>query len=291
MSPTSQDRFDWVTLTSDYGVAGVFVGVCKGAIAQVAPQVRFLDVCHLIAAQDIEHAASTLGAAAPYLPVAVHLALVDPMHIPPSRGVVVHTADGSLLVGPDNGVLCRAIDELGGAVDAAEAANPELWRDTVHPTFRGRDVFAPIAGHLANGTPMAEVGPQIDPATLTVLADREVEVDHDHVHGEVAVVDHFGNLSLNIVRSDLEAAGISFGDMVEIRCNGRSAHIPFAATYADVPRGRLAVCEDAFHAVMLAVNAGDASRELRVQRGDPVVISRLPQIPVRAGAQRIGIAP
>jgi S-adenosylmethionine hydrolase len=284
MPASKQRRYDWVTFTSDYGLDDVFVGVCKGVVAQIAPHVRILDVCHLVTAQDVEQGATSLAAAIPYLPVAVHLALVDPMHGSSSRGVVVETADGSLLVGPDNGILSLAWDERGGVARAIEIANPSLWRETVHRTFRGRDVFAPVAAHLANGTALEDVGPSINTDELTRLPVRGVVVDDDHVHAEVSVVDHFGNVSLNLCRSDLEAAGITFGDTVELRCNGRTLNVPFTATYGDVAVGRLTLCEDSFRAIMLAVNAGHASRELRVARGEPVVIARLPQQAARPGS-------
>jgi S-adenosylmethionine hydrolase len=198
--------------------------------------------------------------------------------------VAIETGDGSLLVGPDNGLLSLAWDQRGGVGRAVEIVNPVLWRDTVHKTFRGRDVFAPVAAHLANGQELADVGPSIEGDTLARLPVRGVVVDDDHVHAEVSLVDHFGNISLNLARSDLEAAGITFGDTVELRCNGRTMAVPFTATYGDVPRGRLTLCEDSFRAVMLAVNAGHASRELRVSRGEPVVIARLPQQSARPGS-------
>jgi S-adenosylmethionine hydrolase len=284
VSPSKQRRYDWVTFTSDYGLDDVFVGVCKGVVAQIAPHVRVLDVCHLITAQDVEQGATSLAAAMPYLPVAIHLALVDPMHGSSSRGLVVETTDGSLLVGPDNGILSLAWDERGGIAQAVEIVNPELWRETVHRTFRGRDIFAPVAAHLANGQPLSDVGPSVNAHELTALPVRGVVVDDDHVHAEVSQVDHFGNVSLNACRSDLEAAGMTIGDTVELRCNGRTLTVPFTATYGDVPSGRLTLCEDSFRAIMLAVNAGHASRELRVLRGEPVVIARLPQEAARPGS-------
>jgi S-adenosylmethionine hydrolase len=277
MPKSEQRRYDWLTFTSDYGLDDVFVGVCKGVIAQLAPHVQIIDVSHLITAQDVEQGATSLATAIPFLPVGVHLALVDPMEHGASRGVVVATGDGSVLVGPDNGVLSLAWDERGGIVSANEVSNPKMWRATVHPTFRGRDVFAPVAAHLVNGVALAEIGDPIDPDTLIRLAARTVVVDDDHVHAQVSLVDHFGNVSLNVARSDLEAAGIVLGDTVEVRCNGRTMAVPFNATYGDVARGRLTLCEDSFRAVMLAVNAGHASRELRVIRGEPVVIARLQQ--------------
>src|SRR4051794_3056666 len=277
----SHGGYDWVTFLSDYGLDDVFVGVCKGVMAGIAPHVRILDVCHQISPQDVEQGATSLASSMPFLPVAVHLALVDPSHETPARGIVVRTGDGSVLLGPDNGVLSMAWGARGGVTAAYEVANEQLWRDTVHRTFRGRDVFSPVAAHLANGVALDEVGPEIAESSLTRLTVREAVVDDDHVHAEIRTVDHFGNVSLNIARSDLEAAGIVLGDTVELRCNGRTMTVPFTLTYGDVSAGRLVICEDSFRSIQLAVNAGRASRRLRVSRGDPVVIARVPQTSTR----------
>lgn len=271
------DGYDWVTFLSDYGHDDVFVGVCKGVIAGIAPAVRILDVCHLVTPQDVEAGAQALAAAAPFLPRAVHLAMVDPQHETAARGVAVKTADGSILVGPDNGLMSHAWKVWGGVQSAVEIANRELWLGQVHATFRGRDVFAPVAGHLASGRALDDVGPAVDPATLVQLPVRTATVDDDHVHAEIRAVDHFGNVALNLARSDLEAAGIVLGDTVELRCNGRTLSVPFTHSFGEVSTGRLTLCEDSFRAIQLAVNAGRADQELRVHRGDPVVIARVPQ--------------
>jgi S-adenosyl-L-methionine hydrolase (adenosine-forming) len=270
--------YDWVTFLSDYGHDDVFVGVCKGVVAQFAPHVRIIDVCHLITPQDVEMGATQLAGAMPYLPVGIHLAVVDPQGVH-ARGLVVRTGDGSLLVGPDNGLLSLAWDVRGGVEQVVEVSNKDLWLTNVHATFRGRDIYAPVAGHLAAGRPLSDVGPPLDAAKLTRLAVQEPVVDEDHVHAQIHSVDHFGNASLNIARVDLEAAGMSLGDTVEIRCNGRTLTVPFTPTFGEVAPGKLTLCEDSFHAVQLAVNAGRASQELRVNRGDPIVIARMPQQP------------
>jgi len=275
---TSAAGYDWVTFLSDYGHDDVFVGVCKGVVAQIAPHVRIIDVCHLITPQDVEQGATQFAGAMPYLPVGIHLAVVDPQAVH-ARGVVVRTGDGSLLVGPDNGLLSLAWDARGGVEEVVEVANRDLWLTDVHATFRGRDIYAPVAGHLAAGRSLSDVGPAVDAAALARIAVHEPVVDDDHVHAEIRAVDHFGNASLNIARSDLEAAGITLGDVVEVRCNGRTLSVPFTPTFGEVAPGRLTLCEDSFHAVQLAVNAGRASQELRVNRGDPIVIARVPQQP------------
>lgn len=271
--------YDWVTFLSDYGHDDVFVGVCKGVVASIAPSVRVLDVCHLIAAQDVEQGATQLAAAAPFLPRAVNLAMVDPQSARAARGVAVQTTDGSIFVGPDNGVLSLAWGERGGIDRVVEVSNSELWLERIHATFRGRDIFAPVAAHLAAGRPLDDVGEPIDPDSLVRLRTHDAVVDDDHVHAEIRSVDHFGNVSLNIARTDLEAAGIVLGDTVELRCNGRTLSVPFTHTFGEVPAGRLTLCEDSFRAVQLAVNAGRANAELRVNRGDPIVIARVPQQP------------
>jgi hypothetical protein len=269
--------YDWLTFLSDYGHDDVFVGVCKGTIAGIAPKVQIIDVCHLITPQDVEAGAYALAAAMPFMPRAVHLAVVDPQHAEHSRGVAIRTKDDSIFVGPDNGVLSHAWAVRGGVTAAVEIANEDLWLQQIHATFRGRDVYAPVAGHLAAGRPLDDVGPKIKPAGLTTLGVRIATVDDDHVHAEIRAIDHFGNVSLNLARADLEAAGIVLGDTVELRCNGRTLTVPFTHSFGEVPTGRLSLCEDSFRAIQLAVNAGRANQELRVNRGDPIVIARLPQ--------------
>lgn len=269
--------YDWITFLSDYGQEDVFVGVCKGVMARIAPHARVIDVCHLVAAQDVEAGAHALTAAMPFLPVGVHLAMVDPQQATAARGVAIRTTDGSTFVGPDNGLLSQAVAVRGGAESAAQIANPELWLEQVHATFRGRDVFAPVAAHLAAGRSLDDVGPAVALDELVSFEPRIADVDDDHVHAEIRAVDHFGNVSLNVARADLEAAGIHLGDTVELRCNGRTLSVPFTLSFGEVPRGRLSLCEDSFRSIQLAVNAGKASQELRVSRGDPIVIARVPQ--------------
>ncbi len=267
----------WVTFLSDYGHDDAFVGVCHGVIARFAPDVRVIDVCHLIAPQDVEQGATMLASAVDYYPPAVHLAIVDPGVGTSRRGVAVLTAQGSITVGPDNGVASLAWRELGGAVKAHCIDNTALWLPNPAKTFHGRDIFAPVAAELASGTSLADVGTEIDVDSLVRLDLRDPTVDDDHVHGEVRSVDHFGNLSLNLHRGDLEAAGMNLGDTIELRLHGRTLQVPFTVTFGEVAPGRTAVCEDSSRRITVAVNLGHAAKMLRAGRGDPVVIARVPR--------------
>jgi S-adenosylmethionine hydrolase len=302
---TAAAPMQWISFLSDYGLDDTCVGVCHGVIARHAPRVRVLDVCHAVAAQDIEHGAGLLADSVCYLPAGVHLAVVErldatgsprragdaeaaagrglPAARPRARGVAIRTADGSIFVAPDNGLTSLAWDVLGGVTAAHEISNPALWLPLPSAVFRGRDVYAPVAARLAAGLALAEVGPQVDADSLARISRPACVVDDDHVHAQVLAVDHFGNLSLNVTRVDLEAAGMLLGDRVEIRASGREATLPFTYTYGDVAVGRPALCEDALRRVMIAVNCGRASDLLRLRRGDAVVIGQPPREP-RGGA-------
>jgi S-adenosylmethionine hydrolase len=268
-------RWDWVTFLSDYGLDDHLVGVCKGVVARIAPHVRIIDVCHQVTAQDVPIGASMLAEAVPYLPPGVHLALVDPFRATSARGVAIRCGGGHVFVGPDNGITSLAWPAAGGVVEARELTNETLWNANPAPSFRGRDIFAPVAAHLADGLAFAEVGHEVDPATLETLETVAPYVHGDHVHGTVRMVDHFGNLALNMRRSDLEAAGIQLGDLVELRCGGRTSEVPFTLSFGEVPGGRTVVCEDSFRAITIAVNGGRADRHLRAASGEAVVLGRV----------------
>jgi len=265
-----------LTFLSDFGFEDAFLGVCKGVIARTAPDVRVLDVLHLVAPQDVEQGAVVLASALPYLPSpAIHLALVDPFRSAPVQAVAVRTADGSTFVAPDNGLTSQAWAVAGGAVAAHRLDDESLWLPTTARTFRARDVYAPVAARLADGLPIERVGTAVPVEDLARLDQRPPSVGDDHVHAEVVQVDHFGNLTLNCQRSDLEAAGVTLGDTLELRCGGKSLSVPFCLTYGEVAHGKLAVCEDSFRTLTVAVNGGSAARDLRARRADPLVLSRL----------------
>lgn len=266
----------FLTFLSDLGVEDPFLGLCKGVIARVAPEVRVLDVMHSIAAQDVEMGAAMLASAVPFLPApAVHLALVDPFRTIPARGIAVRTADGSIFVSPDNGIASQAWDVAGGAVEAHVLDDTTLWNANAARTFRARDVFSPVAARLADGLPLERVGSRVEIAELDRLELRAARLHDDHVHGEIVQVDHFGNLTLNMQRQHVEAAGINLGDMVEIRCGGKTLQVCYTLTYGEVPRGRVALCEDSFRTMCVAVNQGSAAAQLRSTRGEPIVIARV----------------
>jgi S-adenosyl-L-methionine hydrolase (adenosine-forming) len=270
--------YDWITFTSDYGLEDHFVGVCHGVMARVAPRVRVVDVSHAVRAQDVRQGATVLAQAVPFLPRAVHLAVVDP-GVGTGRGMVAVEAGGQVLVGPDNGLLVWAAEALGGVERVHALENPAYRLEPVSRTFHGRDVFAPAAAHLAAGVDPAELGPAVDLGRLVRLERATARVDGDRARASVVAVDHFGNLALDLRREDLEGMGVAVGDPVDVAVGGHALRVPFAETFASVAAGELVLHEDSFGALALAVNLDRADERLGVRPGDPVRLARASEGP------------
>ena len=169
----------WISLTTDYGLADGFVAACHGVIARIAPAARVIDVTHLVPPADVRRGAAVLAQTVPYLPVGVHVAVVDPGVGTARRGIALATP-GGLLVGPDNGLLPGRGRRAGRGRRGGRADRPGVARAPRSPrTFHGRDVFAPVAARLALGAPLAEAGPPVDPAALVRLPAPVLPADAD----------------------------------------------------------------------------------------------------------------
>ncbi|MGR6317955.1 SAM-dependent chlorinase/fluorinase [Micromonospora soli] len=256
-------RTDWISLTTDYGLADGFVAACHGILARLAPAARVIDVTHLVPPADVRRGAAVLAQTVPYLPEGVHVAVVDPGVGTRRRGIGLATP-GGLLVGPDNGLLLDAASALGGVTAAVELTNLGWLAPTVSRTFHGRDVFAPVAARLALGAPLTEAGPALDPATLVRLPAPVVHRTDEGFVAEVLTVDHFGNVQLAAPASLLD------GLPELVRVAGRTA--VRGRTFGDAAGGELVVYPDSAGLVAVAVNTGRAVDRLGVRPGDLVPV-------------------
>jgi S-adenosyl-L-methionine hydrolase (adenosine-forming) len=263
-------HFDWLSFTTDYGTSDGFVAACKGVIARIAPRTRILDVTHDVSPQDVRRGATVLAHTLPYLPEAVHLAVVDPGVGTTRRGVVVLTPT-NVLVGPDNGLLLPPAEALGGVVAAYELVEPRYRLPVVSQTFHGRDIFAPAAAHLATGVPAAEFGPEV--TDLVRLPEPRTVVTAKRLTSDIIGVDRFGNLQLAATEAELAAFGLRFGDQVRVRHNRSTVDGTVGGTFGDVPFGALVVHVDSAGQVAVAVNGGSAAEALGGGSGD-VTLSR-----------------
>jgi len=261
-----------VVFLTDFGLQDDFVGTCHGVIEGIAPGTRVIDLTHGIAPQAVLQGALVLRNTAPYMPPAVHLAVVDPDVGGNRRAIALRTRDGRLWVGPDNGLLLLAAD--AGGIEAAHELVAERYRlADVSQTFHARDIFAPAAAHLAAGAPIEQLGPAVDPGSLVRLVLPEPEVRRSQVSGTVLVIDRFGNVSTNVRPEHVEALGLQNGDQVEIRLALDRYFAVVAGAFADAQPGELILYEDSYGLMTLAISRGDAARLTGVQTGDQIRIA------------------
>jgi S-adenosyl-L-methionine hydrolase (adenosine-forming) len=258
-----------ITFLSDYGLKDDFVGKCHGVMATICPRARVIDITHGVPRQDVRIGAIILAGALPYMPVGVHMAVVDPDVGAQRRAVALGLADDRILVGPDNGLLWLAAEQAGGVLQAVDIARSAFRLEPVSATFHGRDIFAPVAARLADGTELAEAGDPLDPAVLVRLELPAPQVRDGWLAAQVRYVDRYGNVQLGAGHDDLEAVGLRLGRAVQIRDpSGQTHACQFARTFADAEPGELLLYEDAYRRLAVAVSHGDASSRLGARIDD-----------------------
>jgi S-adenosylmethionine hydrolase len=259
---------------TDFG-ADSAAAICRAVILSIANDAQVVDISHSVRKFAIGDGAYLLRAALPWFPVGVHLAVVDPGVGTQRLPIAIRVGRGDILVGPDNGLLPPAADRLGGIVEARILENPELMLAGTSSTFHGRDVFAPVAAHLALGAPFGSVGSLIAADRLVTLDTPRTLVGDGRLETAVVYVDSFGNIRLGATPDELAAAvgTLESGRRLELEFgSGRVERAPWARTFGEIPRGGALVYADSSGDVAFADNQGDAASRLGVVSGERVVI-------------------
>jgi len=250
-----------VSLLTDFGYADTYVGQMKASLLSVAPAVTLVDVTHAVPPQDVFGGAFLLWTAvAAFPPGTVHVAVVDPGVGSERRAIAARAARGDTFVGPDNGVLVPALELLGGCTEAVELRQPRYWRPQPSATFHGRDIFAPVAGHVSLGLPLRELGPRVElarPFELNVAAGSL---------GEVVYVDGYGNLVTNIPAERLPPR-------YEVALGGR--RIKQQRYYAAAQPGEPLALVGSSGLLEIAVRNDSAAAALHAGRGERVEVQPL----------------
>jgi S-adenosylmethionine hydrolase len=254
-----------VTLLTDYGRDDDFVGVCHGVIRTIHPEAQIVDITHGLERYAVRQGALVLRNTLPYMPVGVHVAVVDPQVGTERRALAVRTLDGRILVGPDNGLLSLAWQRCGGIDLAVDVTRSPHRLEPVSATFHGRDIFAPVAAHLARGAELADAGDQLDDAELQTVELPQPRLEEGALVAHALVVDRFGNAALNVDHDDMAGTQITLGATVEIEVAGERYLATYAQTFADVRPGELIVYEDAYRTLAVAINRGDAAATLALR--------------------------
>jgi S-adenosyl-L-methionine hydrolase (adenosine-forming) len=252
----------FITLTTDFGTRDGFVAQMKGVILGINPRARVIDVTHDIEPFSILEGALVLKGMASHFPGGtIHVAVVDPGVGTGRRGIVLCTEEQTY-VGPDNGLFSLIMSD-NRAYEIREIQNPDFMRPEPHPTFHGRDIFAPTAAHLSAGKPFEEVGPLVDdPIMLSIPTVKE---NAEGLEGAVIYVDRFGNLTSNIDKAMLSKT-------VGKVCVGNVTIQGLSRFFGEVPEGEAMALINSFGLLEIAVNRGNAAQVLGIGKGEPVRI-------------------
>jgi S-adenosylmethionine hydrolase len=256
-----------ITLTTDFGLRNGFAGTMKGVIYGIAPQVKIVDLSHSIAPQDVQEGAFTLRRAAPFFPAGtVHIFVVDP-GVGTLRRPLAARLGEHYFVGPDNGLLTpllEAAEQKESPVALVHLNNPKYWLPKVSRTFHGRDIFAPVGAHLANGVLLDALGPRFhDPVRMEL--PHPIKTDAGWI-AHVTLIDVFGNLA-----TDLPAAALEGRTQVVVRVLGAAVD-RITESYGHKQPGDLVALIDSEGYLEIAVVNGSAAQKLGAQVGDTVEV-------------------
>jgi S-adenosylmethionine hydrolase len=262
---------------TDFGFDGA-AATCRGVMLSICPTAQVIDISHAIRKYAVRDGAFVLRATLPYLPVGVHVGVVDPGVGTDRRPIAIRAERGDVLVGPDNGLLLPAADALGGAVEARELSNRRLWRPVISSTFHGRDIFAPVAAQLAAGNAsFADLGTELPLTGLVRLPEVRARATEGAIETDVTYVDSFGNLRL---AGGADQLAIAFGSgeaarEVRVLVGGIDIGPTYIApSFGHVEEGSAVLYVDSSGDLALAVNQGDLAARTGATAGTAIAIDR-----------------
>ena len=255
-----------ITLMTDFGTSDHYVGVMKGVMLNINPQVQIVDITHTIPPQDVHGAAFLIDATYRYFPTGtIHVIVVDP-GVGSERRAIVCQTETAYFVCPDNGILTHILHNEK-RIRSVTVENSAYFLPQVSNTFHGRDIFAPVAAHLSRGVPISRLGnPVTQPVQLPV---PRPQVTDKAVIGQVIWIDSFGNLVTNISREILES--LEERNSVVIHAgNAKIDHLNHS--YAESAVGEALAIVGSFNRLEISINQGDAAQTLGLKRGDAITI-------------------
>ncbi len=261
----------FISLLTDFGLRDGYAGIMKGVIYRIAPGAKIVDLSHTIAPQNIIEGALVWNRSYAFFPEeTVHVAVVDP-GVGTQRRPIAARLGRFFFVCPDNGLITPILEEAeraGEPIEFVHLDQPKFWLPQVSNVFHGRDIFAPVAAHLASGVPLRELGTRItDPTRLHLPQPKRTANGWE---AEIITVDHFGNLNTNLNFQDLQSANADLKDL-QLSIAGRTIH-GLVKTFGDRGRGELIALIDSDNSVAIAIVNGNAARELGVGFGAPVEV-------------------
>lgn len=249
-----------ITLTTDFGYQDNYVGAMKGVILSICPKATIIDIAHGIPPQNIVHGAFVITEASKYYPPkTIHVVVVDP-GVGSKRLPICVTSHGQYFIGPDNGLFSLMIqDDPQWA--AYQLENKKFFLETISTTLHGRDIFAPVAAHLANGVKINQFGKKLK--KINTLNIAKVQTTKNKVLGEIIYFDHYGNAITNIHQKDVNKN-------VKININHKMMLDQLNTSYETGELGFPLALISSSGFLEIAIKQGNAAKQLALQIGDTI---------------------
>jgi S-adenosylmethionine hydrolase len=262
-----------VTLLTDFGARDPFVGIMKGVILGICPHAALVDLCHEVPAHDILAGSFLLAMAVKAFPAGtIHVAVVDP-GVGGARRALLAEIDDQRFLAPDNGLLTYPL-AAARQRRIRHLTSHEYWRHPVSTSFHGRDVFAPVAGHLAAGVECSRFGPEIeDPQCLEI--PRLTRSSSGSFRATIVWIDRFGNCITNIAQSDLEPVASLVNSTVHVHVGDRPLG-RLVACFAEVPPGQAGALLGSAGYLELFCNQGNLAQQWDLTAGDQISVALVP---------------
>lgn len=258
-----------ITLTTDFGLKDPYVAEMKAVILNINPKVTIVDISHHIRKFNIRAGAFVLASATPYFPKGtIHVAVVDPGVGTERQPILVQTKR-ACFVGPDNGMLGLAVKTMDGKMRVRRITNQKLMLSRVSNTFHGRDIFAPAAAHLTNGTPPEEFGPETEEISMPDFA--KVVRREGVLIGEVIHIDNFGNIVTNIGKKELRL--IRTRKTVSVVLKSVKHELKFCKNYGEVKKQQPLALIGSHGLLEISTNQGNAAEVFNIENGDKIVLN------------------
>lgn len=242
-----------ITLLSDFGIKDQYVASMRGVILTVNPRLRVVDITHQIPKYNIRIASFILAQSAPTFPRGtVHMAVVDPGVGTKRLPIIIQTKNYQF-VGPDNGLLASAVEQ-DKVVRIHKIENSKYMRQVVSSTFHARDIFAPVAAHLASGVKIQKFGPSLK--DFMKIEQMVPQFEDKRVSAEVTAIDSFGNVVTNIPGSEI-VKHLKEGERILVKFGRSELNVPFLQTYGDVREGEILSLIGSSTFLELGINHGN----------------------------------
>ena len=263
-----------ISFASDFGISDGSVGVVKGVINRIDPELKINDISHDIPPQNIKYGSLLLMRAIQYIPPGVLLAVVDPGVGTERKPVAIET-DWGVMVGPDNGLLNLACATVGGAKRAYLLENENWIIPSDGNTFHARDVFSPFAAGIASGQlDIKDCGEEVDLMNLQQYLIPLTEKKDDEVKGEVLWVDHYGNCQTNISPDELTDLGKSIGDVLSVIIQNQEIKMTWSETYQSDGVNQVGLITDSWGMISIFAKNNNASKIISVVDGEKIDIKK-----------------